>query len=442
MEDSKGKKINTLEGFADQVENSQFNEDSLLSLTNNLKLLFNCEEATLFALDVAKRELFTKNFHSEGFPEIRLNISVKNIAGFVAATGKPLNIKNVNDSQELSQFHQQLTYDSSWDKNLNTQTTSMIAVPLPFKKKLVGVMEIINKDGGQGFDQEDFFKAKAISPIMGMAIAKLGEKEGASSNGDSPSHQRQLHILSQMIHSSDNFEDMLKKLKQPLLKYFDAEAVTIYAVDENRKEIYSKVTYGNKLGRIRVPISPKSVAGYVAMVKKTLNIPDIKDLGKIKILHPKLAFDDSWEKVAGVYTKSLLTLPLVHGGHLLGVLQLVNKKDMTPFSSADEKNGLPISQALALALYNHKKSEPRESSLRTAGASVAAGEGSPTVKENRLPTANILVQREDDETTILVRILKDGSRLVYQQIDPPRDVIKLIKEVANIDLDLPANPTD
>jgi len=80
--------------------------------------------------------------------------------------------------------------------------------------------------------------------------------------------------------------------------------------------------------------------------------------------------------------------------------------------------------------------------LRTAGASVAAGEGRPTVKENRLPTANILVQREDDETTILVRILKDGSRLVYQQIDPPRDVIKLIKEVANIDLDLPANPTD
>ena len=111
----------------------------------------------------------------EGFPEIRLDISVKNIAGFVAATGKPLNIKNVKDPQELSQFHQQLTYDSSWDKNLNTNTTSMIAVPLPFKKKLVGVMEIINKDGGLGFDQEDFFKAKAISPIMGMAIAKLGE---------------------------------------------------------------------------------------------------------------------------------------------------------------------------------------------------------------------------------------------------------------------------
>jgi hypothetical protein len=43
-------------------------------------------------------------------------------------------------------------------------------------------------------------------------------------------------------------------LKEPLLKYFDAEAVTTYGVDDSRKEIFSKVTYGNKLGKIRVPL--------------------------------------------------------------------------------------------------------------------------------------------------------------------------------------------
>ena len=453
LEDSKGRNINTLESFASQVENSQFSEDSLLSLTNNLKLLFNCEEATLFALDIAKRELVTKNFNKEGFPEIRLNISVKNIAGFVAATGKPLNIKNVKDSQELTQFHKQLSYDSSWDKNLKKDTTSMIAVPLPYKKKLVGVMEIINKEGGQGFDQQDFFKAKAISPIMGMAIAKLAEKEGESSNGDSSGYQ--LHILSQMIHSSVSFEDLLKSLKQPLLQYFDAEAITIYGVDEARREIYSKVTYGNKLGKIRVPISPNSVAGYVAMVRKTVNIPDTKDLGKIKTLHPKLAFDDSWEKRAGISTKSLLTLPLLRDNHLLGVLQLVNKNGLQPFSSQDEKNGFPIAQALALALYNHKKNESAVAECKietrpkhsdSSGESVSQGtETSRSASENQSRTdssnaANILIQKEDDETTILVRISKDGSRSVYQQIDPPRDVIKLIKEITNIDLDLPPNP--
>ncbi len=430
--------INTLEKFASQVGDSHFNEDSLLSLTQNLKLLFNCEEATLFALDEPKRELFTKNFHKEGFPEIRLNISVKNIAGFVAATGKPINIKNVKDSQELSQYHKQLTYDSSWDKKFNKDTTSMIVIPLPLNKKLVGVMEIINKKEALSFGQEDFFKAKAIAPIMGMAIAKLRDKE--SSNGGSHTQERQIHILSQMIHSADNFEDLLKRLKEPLLKYFDAEAVTIYGVDESRKEIYSKVTYGNKLGKIRVPISTKSIAGYVAMVKKMVNIQDIKDLGKIRILHPKLAFDDSWEKIAGVSTKSMMTLPLVHGSHLMGVLQLVNKNNMEVFSSRDERMGFLVAQALALALHNHKKSEP----VVVAGVSEHAESmpqvtgSSETARQDR--STNIIIQKEDDEATILVRILKDGSRCVYQQIDPPEDVIKLIREVANIDLDIPANP--
>ncbi len=49
-------------------------------------------------------------------------------------------------------------------------------------------------------------------------------------------------------------------------------------------------------------------------------------------------------------------------------------------------------------------------------------------------------KKEDKELSTLEGILKDGSCMVYQQIDPPRDVIKLIKDVANIDLDLPLNP--
>ena len=99
-------------------------------------------------------------------------------------------------------------------------------------------------------------------------------------------------------------------------------------------------------------------------------------------------------------------------------------------------------QALALALYNQKKNEPAEVAdvvESTESLSQVSG-ASETAKQNS--SANIIVQREDDEATILVRILKDGGRCVYQKIDPPKDVIKLIREVANIDLDLPPNPIE
>ena len=176
------------------------------------------------------------------------------------------------------------------------------------------------------------------------------------------------------------------------------------------------------------------------MVKKMVNIQDIKDLAKTKIMHPKLSFDDSWEKAAGVSTKSLMTLPLVHDNHMMGVLQLVNKKNRGVFSSRDERMGFLVAQALALALFNQKKNAPVIANQEVEVDESLQQESKPSEIVAQNSSANILVQREDDETTILVRVLKDGSRLVYQQIDPPKDVIKLIKEVANIDLNLPPNP--
>ena len=49
MKVSKGN-IGRLDDYVSQVENSKFGEDSLLSPTNDLQRLFDCDAATLFAL--------------------------------------------------------------------------------------------------------------------------------------------------------------------------------------------------------------------------------------------------------------------------------------------------------------------------------------------------------------------------------------------------------
>jgi len=140
----------------------------------------------------------------------------------------------------------------------------------------------------------------------------------------------------------------------------------------------------------------------------------------------------------------MLTMPLLHGENLMGVLQLINKKNMTSFSIQDEKNGFLISQALGLALNNQKKNSPPEvkkgDEVKPDSISSLASASKTSATTSLHDSANIQVQREEDETNILVRILKDGSRLVYQQIDPSQEVIKLIREVANIDLD--ATPSE
>ncbi len=113
-----------------------------------------------------------------------------------------------------------------------------------------------------------------------MALAKLKGNKVESSNRGSY-HECQIHTLSQMIHSSNKMRPT-EKVERATFKVLRCRAVTIYGVDESLKEIYLKATYGNKLGKIRVSISTKSVAGYVVMIKKMVNIEGLKDIGEIR----------------------------------------------------------------------------------------------------------------------------------------------------------------
>ncbi|MZH46142.1 MAG: hypothetical protein F3739_03750, partial [Nitrospinae bacterium] len=69
----------------DKILSSNNITQSIFSITNDLKNIFECERVSLFAVDRKKRQVYTKNFENEQFDEIRLDISAKNLAGFVAA---------------------------------------------------------------------------------------------------------------------------------------------------------------------------------------------------------------------------------------------------------------------------------------------------------------------------------------------------------------------
>ena len=112
-----------------------------------------CEEIVVFALDRPNRQLFSVRF--EGNTEdIRVDISRKSLAGFCAATGKPIRISNAKTSEELTSYHPDLSFDSWWGSNLRVDPKSVMALPIPHNKKLVGIMEIFNKKDGFGAHKE------------------------------------------------------------------------------------------------------------------------------------------------------------------------------------------------------------------------------------------------------------------------------------------------
>jgi type II secretory ATPase GspE/PulE/Tfp pilus assembly ATPase PilB-like protein len=160
--------------------------------------------------------------------------------------------------------------------------------------------------------------------------------------------QRLIHLIDR-IHSAKTLDSIFLEIQGEMLTFCGAERMTLYAVDAERKEIYSKFLALDSVKEIRVPISPKSVAGFVALTKQTVNIADAYDASELRRLSPELQFDGSFDKRTGFRTTQILCLPILHDGKVLGVVQFLNKKKGPRFTKDDEASIARIAKTLGIA---------------------------------------------------------------------------------------------
>ena len=334
-----------LQPVVNRVLSAESITQTLFELTEELQQIFDADKVTVYAIDRSKRQLFSRNFSSSEGHEIRVDISPKSLAGFVAASGRTLNIHDAYDKKELGKIHPELKLDTEWDKKLGYKTKSCLIVALPHNKKLMGVLQIINKKSGPHFTDEDVRMAKELSGTLGHSIVKM----------QSEIIEEKIQATSHTIHSASSLQGILVECRMPIVQLFDCNRVTIYAADKAKNEIFSQEQPGGTLEEIRLSISPKSIAGCVALEKRPVNFKNVKDQVELVKYHPELVHDKSWDSLWVEPAKSMLVCPLIHEEELMGVLQLINKKNGEPFNVNDEKYVLAIGQSLSLAIYNQQR---------------------------------------------------------------------------------------
>ena len=185
-------------------------------------------------------------------------------------------------------------------------------------------------------------------------------------------YQKSLNEITNKIHSARDTNEILLKLHDDLLSFFDADRLTIYVVDRAQKEIYSKVKTGDEPIEIRVPINKKSLAGYCATTGKLLNIKDVRDNEALHCIDPGLIFDVTWDQKTGYHTKQMLVVPVVYDRYLLGIIQLINKKTGDCFNQVDQAAVLDIAKVLGIAIFKNQKVAQ---STRTAKFQLVISEG-------------------------------------------------------------------
>ncbi len=162
--------------------------------------------------------------------------------------------------------------------------------------------------------------------------------------------------ITSQIHAANNLDHILLDLHKDILSLFDAEDLTLFAFDSDKKEIFYKVPHIDSIEEVRIPITEQSLAGFCAKYLRPVNIADAYNMAELQSIHPSLMHDTSYDKRTGFKTKQVLTYPIVADNkYLMGVIQLFNKKSGGRFTRKDEESVAEVAKALGIALFNLKK---------------------------------------------------------------------------------------
>ncbi|MBW2609358.1 MAG: GspE/PulE family protein [Deltaproteobacteria bacterium] len=211
-------------------------------------------------------------------------------------------------------------------------------------------------------------------------------------------YYKALNDIGNQIHSAQNINEILINLTDQILSLFDADRITIYVVDGKKKEVYSRFKAGPKSEEIRVPIKNKSIAGYTANNMQLTNIADAYDRHELSMINKDLYFDKSWDEKSNYVTKQILTVPIFFKKYVIGVLQLVNKKNGDRFTVEDQHSASEMSKVLGIAFFNQKKLS-QKTKKRT--------------KFDYLLNNNLITQKELDRAIAMARDQKTSVESVF-----------------------------
>lgn len=165
----------------------------------------------------------------------------------------------------------------------------------------------------------------------------------------SPVHQRlhELSVLNQVTSaftSTLDFPVLLKLVMEQVGELMKVEAGSLLLREETGELTFAVVLGEGRelLQGLRIA-AEEGIAGWVASTGEALVLPDVRK-------HP--LFSSRVDAITGFVTRSMLCVPVKTADRVLGVIQLINRIDRTPFGEADLALLSAIANHAATALEN------------------------------------------------------------------------------------------
>jgi len=191
----------------------------------------------------------------------------------------------------------------------------------------------------------------------------MGANSAAGNAGDMKirlEFTKNLNQVNNKIHGTGNVDEIMLELSKDICTLFNADRLTIYVVGDDKISLVSKVKTGlNSFKDLKLPIAEQSIAGYVALHKKLLNIKDVYDEKELAQYSSNLRFLQEVDKRTGYRTKQMLVVPILDDAtaDLVGVIQVINNKAGVPFTEMIQDGVEELAQTMAVALRQHQRQQ-------------------------------------------------------------------------------------
>jgi putative methionine-R-sulfoxide reductase with GAF domain len=159
--------------------------------------------------------------------------------------------------------------------------------------------------------------------------------------------ETQIFELASSINSSLDTQTVLDNALRCAEEIMEAEASSIFLIDEKQGDLYFHVARGEsaeKIKQLRIKIG-QGVAGWVARTGESVIVPDAPQ-------DPR--FNPEIDAYSGFHTRSILCVPLKNKGRLVGVVEVLNKRTADGFDPHDLEMLTLLANHIAIALENAK----------------------------------------------------------------------------------------
>lgn len=272
------------------------------------------------------------------------------VAGTIAATGKPLIIN------DLSQVDVE-------NPLLAATGHSLVGVPLMASGHVIGVIHIDSAEPRE-FTEDDARLLEVIASRAALAIehAKLYESERvAREQAESAMRQmRMLQAVSDVALAHARLQDLLQALLERIQRSMEVDNVAILLPTPDGQALTLYSVHGPEeavMGKVHVPMG-EGVAGKIAATREPYIV---ENLAAVPVSNPFLR----------EHFRSLLGVPLLSGGRLIGVLH-VDTMRSRHFTEDDSRLLEVLAERIALAIDRARLYETAQEHRAAAESRVEA----------------------------------------------------------------------